>query len=338
MKALVLEAPEKMEIREVEKPTIDKDELLIKIGYCGICTLEVRLYQGDMEIFYPIIPGHEASGIVVEKGEQVLSSIEPGTKVALDLVTRCNECYYCRSGKSNMCENRFKKGNRILGGFAEYISVKSTQVFPFPDSIPLSEAVFAEPVACCIRSLKNINITLAEDLLIAGAGSMGIMHLQVALSMGARVFMTDPDKNRRKLAEELGAYLVIDPAEEDIRGAVKEHTGGRGVDGYIITSPAPEALEHAFEAIARDGRINIYTSYNERAELPVDANTLHRNEYLITGSEGRTEHDFLQAVRLLSFGKINVKPLISKITAFENIEEAMKAAMSNGTYRVLLKA
>jgi len=338
MKALVLEAPEKMEIREVEKPTIDKDELLIKIGYCGICTLEVRLYQGDMEIFYPIIPGHEASGIVVEKGEQVLSSIEPGTKVALDLVTRCNECYYCRSGKSNMCENRFKKGNRILGGFAEYISVKSTQVFPFPDSIPLSEAVFAEPVACCIRSLKNINITLAEDLLIAGAGSMGIMHLQAALSMGARVFMTDPDKNRRKLAEELGAYLVIDPAEEDIRGAVKEHTGGRGVDGYIITSPAPEALEHAFEAIARDGRINIYTSYNERAELPVDANTLHRNEYLITGSEGRTEHDFLQAVRLLSFGKINVKPLISKITAFENIEEAMKAAMSNGTYRVLLKA
>lgn len=165
MKALLLEAPEKMEIREVEKPTIDKDELLIKLGYCGICTLELRLYRGDMEIYYPIIPGHEASGIVVEKGEQVLSAIEPGTKVALDLVTRCNECYYCRSGKSNMCENRFKKGNKVLGGFAEYISVKSTQVFPFPDSIPLSEAAFAEPIACCIRSLKNIDITLAEDLL-----------------------------------------------------------------------------------------------------------------------------------------------------------------------------
>jgi L-iditol 2-dehydrogenase len=337
MKALVLEAPEKMEIREVEKPKIDKDELLIKLGYCGICTLEVRLYRGDMEIYYPIIPGHEASGIVVEKGWQVLSAIEPGTKVALDLVTRCNECYYCRSGKSNMCENRFKKGNRVLGGFAEYISVKATQVFPLPDSITLAEAAFAEPIACCIRSLKNINITLAEDLLIAGAGPMGIMHLQAALCMGVRVFISDPDKNRRKLAEELGAYLAIDPGVENIAEVVKEHTGGRGVDGYIITSPAPEALEHAFEAIARDGRVNIYTSYNEKAALPVDANTLHRNEYLITGSEGRTEHDFLQAVRLLSFGKIKVKPLISKITDFENIEEGMNAAMSNGTYRVLLK-
>lgn len=338
MKTLVLEAPEKIEIREVEKPKIDKDELLVKLGYCGICTLEVRLYRGDLEIYYPIIPGHEAAGVVVEKGEQVLSSIEPGTKVALDLVTRCNECYYCRSGKSNMCENRFKKGNRVLGGFAEYIPVKSTQVFPLPDSLTLSEAAFAEPVACCIRSLKNININLAEDLLIAGAGPMGIMHLLSALCMGVRVFISDPDKNRRKLAEELGAYLVIDPAAEDIDEVVKEHTGGRGVDGYVITSSAPEALEHAFEAIARDGRVNIYTSYNERASLSIDVNNLHRNEYLITGSEGRTEHDFLQAVRLLSFGKINVKPLISKITDFENIEEGMNAAMSNGTYRVLLKA
>lgn len=166
---------------------------------------------------------------------------------------------------------------------------------------------------------------------------MGIMHLEAALCMGARVFISDPDKTRRKLAAELGAYLTIDPAAEDINGVVKEHTGGRGVDGYIITSPAPEALGHAFEAIARDGRVNIYTSYNEGAALSIDANTLHRNEYLITGSEGRTEHDFLQAVRLLSFGKVNVKPLISKITDFENIEEGMNAAMSNGTYRVLLK-
>lgn len=155
MKAAVLLGPENLTIREQPLPVPGEEELLVKIHYCGICTLEQRLYTGAMKIQYPIVPGHEASGTILEVGKRVNSDHKPGARVALDLVTRCRSCYYCRSGSSNLCENRYKKDQRVLGGFAEYIVVKPSQVFTVDPDLPLIQAAFTEPVACCIRSLKK---------------------------------------------------------------------------------------------------------------------------------------------------------------------------------------
>ena len=339
MKAGVLTGPGRIEIQEIEKPKIGDQEVLVRIKYCGICTLEQRMYTGQMKFRYPVIPGHEASGIVEQIGEEVgllRGDLKPGVRVALDLVSRCGECYYCRTGATNLCVNRFKDGKRILGGFGEYRAVSSKQVFPVSEALTLEAAAFAEPVACCIRSLKKIGLTLAEDLLILGAGPMGMMHQMVGLRMGARIFVSDPDAGRLKAASRLGAYLTIDPAREDLPGIIREQTGGRGVDACVVTSPAAAALQSAFEATAHNGRINIYTSYNEKLPLPTDANSIHRSEILVTGSEGRTEEDFLQAVRLLEFGKVDVRSLISRKIPFSRLEEGIKAAMTASTYRVLL--
>jgi L-iditol 2-dehydrogenase len=236
-----------------------------------------------------------------------------------------------------MCSNRFKKGQRVLGGFGEYIAVRASQIYPIPDSMSFREAAFAEPVACCIRSLKKVGLTLAEDVLIVGAGPMGIMHQQAALCMGARVFVSDPDTERLALTEKLGAYRTIDPTREDPGEVLRSETDGRGADVCVITSPAASALKNGFEAVGKVGRLNIYTSYSEKLPFPMDANTLHRNEVLVTGSEGRTEQDFLQAVRLVGFGKIDVSPLISETVGLNDIEKGLAAAMSPKTYRVLLE-
>ncbi|MEI6386680.1 MAG: alcohol dehydrogenase catalytic domain-containing protein [Spirochaetota bacterium] len=337
MKAAVLLAPEKIEIQEVPTPAIKPGEVLVKLKNCGICTLEQRLYAGAMKIFYPIIPGHEAAGEVVEVGADVLSGITPGTRVAMDLVVRCDECYFCRTGQSNLCANRFKNNKKVLGGFGEYMAVSASQVYPIPASLSYAEAAFAEPLSCCIRSLKKVGLKLAEDLLIIGAGPMGQMHLQIAQLMGARVFVSDPDKARLAMAKKLGAFLTIDPSSEDLVKILKEHTDGRGVDACVITSMAPVALTTAFEVVNKGGRVNIYTSYTDKPPLPIDANTLHRNEVTVTGTEGRTESDFLAAVRLLSFGKVDVKPLISRIVGYPSLEAGIKAAMTADTYRVLLE-
>jgi L-iditol 2-dehydrogenase len=336
MKAAILTAPEKIELRDVETPVIEDDEVLIKLKSCGICTLEQRLFSGAVTIRYPIIPGHEASGEVVQVGRRVLSGIAPGTRVALDLVLRCGECYYCRTGQSNMCLNRFKDDRKVLGGFGEYIAVAATQVYPIPDSLSYEQAAFTEPLSCCVRSLKKIGLHLAEDLLVIGAGPMGQMHLQVALCMGARVFVSDPDRERLAMAKRLGAFAVIDPTRDDLIGMLKAETEGRGVDACVVTSMAPAALATAFQAVSKNGRVNIYTSYIDKPPIPIDANTLHRTEQLITGSEGRTEQDFLQAERLLSFGKVDVKPLISRTVGFAGLEAGIRAAMTRDTYRVLL--
>jgi L-iditol 2-dehydrogenase len=337
MKAVVLTAPERIEIQEVPTPSLRGNELLVKLKNCGICTLEQRLYTGAVKIYFPIVPGHEASGEIVQVGGEVLSDITPGTRVALDLVLRCGECYYCRTGRSNMCLNRFKKDRKVLGGFAEYIAVNATQAFPIPASLSFAEAAFAEPLSCCVRSLKKIGLHLAEDLLIIGAGPMGQMHLQVALCMGARVFVSDPDRERLAMARTLGAFAVIDPTADDLTAVVKGHTEGRGVDACVVTATAHGALTAAFDAIGKNGRVNIYTSYTDKPPIPIDANTLHRTEQTITGSEGRTEQDFLQSVRLLSFGKVDVKPLISARVGFAGIEAGIRSSMTRDTYRVLLE-
>lgn len=339
MKAGVLTAPERIEIQDVDKPKIGGRDVLVRLKYCGICTLEQRMYSGQMKFRYPVIPGHEASGVVEEIGEKVKilrDDLKPGTTVALDLVSRCGECYYCRTGASNLCLNRFKDGKRVLGGFGEYRAVSSKQVFSVSEELPLEEAAFAEPVACCIRSLKKIELSLSEDLLIVGAGPMGMMHLKVGQCMGARIFVSDPDKERLRAASEAGAYLTIDPTREDLPALLRAHTEGRGVDACVVTSPAEAALQSAFAGTAAGGRINIYTSYNEKVPLPTDANTIHKAEILVTGSEGRTEEDFLQAVRLLVFGKVKVSALISRRVPFSGLDAGIKAAMTAKTYRVLL--
>lgn len=337
MKAAVLTAAERIEVREMERPRIEPHQLLVKLKACGICTLEQRLFTGEMDIGYPVVPGHEASGEVVEVGSGVISNVKEGARVALDLVVRCGECYYCRTGQSNLCLNRFTPKRSVLGGFGEYVAVDSRQAFAIPDHLGYDEAAFCEPLSCCIRSLRKIRLDLAEDLLVLGAGPMGQMHVQVAVRMGARVFVSDPDRSRLEMARRLGAFAVIDPTREDPAAVVKAHTEGRGVDACVVTSPAPAALKTAFEAVRKAGRVNVYTAYNDKPLLPVDANTVHRSELLVTGTEGRTPQDFHQAVRLLSFGFVDARPLISRKVGFGSIEAGIRAALGRDTYRVLLE-
>jgi L-iditol 2-dehydrogenase len=336
LKAAVLTAPRRLSVQRLPKPRPGAGQVLVKLKYCGICTLEQRLYTGETRIRYPIIPGHEAAGVVEEVGEEVQGPLKPGVPVALDLVNRCGECYYCRTGASQLCLNRFGDGLDVLGGFAEYRAVSTRQAFPLAEALPLQEAAFAEPLACCIRSLSKLGVGLAEDLLIIGAGPMGLMHLLLGHCLGARVFVSDPDGRRLARARELGAFLAVNPEAEDLVAAIREHTEGRGAEACVVTSPAERALEAGLAALAGNGRLNIFTSYGEPLPLKVDANTVHGDGILITGTEGRTESDFLRAVRLLCFGKVKVASLISRLVPLAEAEEGMRAAMSPETYRVLL--
>lgn len=337
MKAAVLSAPGAIEIKEMPIPAPSDGELLIKLKACGICTLEQRLFTGAMKMPLPVIPGHEAAGEIVSVGQSVVGDYKVGGRAALDLVLRCGECYYCRIGKSNLCANRFKKGQRVLGGMAEYIAVRPSQVHPLPDTLSYQEAAFAEPLACCIHSLKRLKVAMTEDLLIVGAGVMGMLHILVARCMGLRTTVSDPDAARRDVAKALGADFVIDPAVTDLPAFAKELTGGLGFSSCVVTSPAPVAFSSAVESMAKAARLNIYTAYEEKMSIPVDANAIHRNELLITGTEGRLMEDFLQAVRLLSFGKVNVKPLVSATTSFSTLEEGFRKALSKQAFRVLLE-
>jgi L-iditol 2-dehydrogenase len=136
----------------------------------------------------------------------------------------------------------------------------------------------------------------------------------------------------------MGCAATLDASDcEHPVEQVKSLSGGRGVDCCIITSPAKDAAKLAFQVLAPAGRVNVFTSYDDKPEFPIDMNTVHRNEYQITGSEGRSAIDFNQAVRVLSNRTIEVADLISKTFPLEAISEAMAAALDKTTYRVLIK-
>jgi 2-desacetyl-2-hydroxyethyl bacteriochlorophyllide A dehydrogenase len=337
MKAAVLTAPGSIEIRDLPEPEPEKGEVLVKLKACGICTLEQRLYSGAMRIAYPLVPGHEASGEIVRVGSSVIGDFSPGMRVALDLVMRCGECYYCRIGRSNLCANRFKPGQRILGGFAEYIAVRPSQVYVFPDSLGYDEAAFTEPLSCCIHSLKKLRVAMTEDLLVIGAGVMGLLHLLAASRMGLRVTVADPDEARLEAARALGADFAVNPGKVDLKEFAEEITEGRGFSSCVVASPAPAAFGAATAALAQCARINIFTSYAEKVAVPLDANDIHRREFIVTGTEGRLEEDFFQAIRLLSFGKVKVGSLVSARTGFGGIAGGFARALAGGAFRVLLE-
>ncbi|MHC1691939.1 MAG: zinc-binding dehydrogenase [Sphaerochaetaceae bacterium] len=338
MKSAYLLAPGRMEIREEEPPTPKCGELLIKIAYCGICTLEQRLYSGDRILYYPIVPGHEASGVIAAIGSDVKTGHAEKDYVVLDLVNRCHVCPACVSGNSNLCENRFKKGQRVLGAFSEYVVARPDQVYVIPNDLPLDQAALTEPLSCCIRSLKKVNLKLGDSILISGAGTMGMLHVKLAISMGAKVLVSDVNKKRLQDALAMGAHAALDAGGADFVEQVKQLTNGRGVDCCVITTAAPSAAIAAFQVMAPAGRLNIFTSYNDKPLFPIDMNTVHRNEYQITGSEGRSEVDFNQAVRTLSNRTVDVGDLISRIFPLDDISEAISTALVGDMYRVLVKA
>lgn len=337
MKKIYLTEPKRLEIREEPIPEPNDFEVLVKIAFCGICTLEQRLFDGERKIYYPIVPGHEASAVVVSVGNAVKTSVSVGDHVVLDLVNRCHACPACLSGNSNLCENRFKKGQRVLGGFSQYMVVNPEQVQKIPSDFPLEHAAFTEPLSCCIRSLRKVKASLGDTILISGAGTMGLLHVKAALAMGVRVIVSDIDAVRLEDAKRMGADEVVDARNpEQFYETIMTITHGHGVDSCIITTVAVSAVESAVKVLAPAGILNIYTSYGNKPSLPVDMNTIHRNEFVITGSEGRTESDFYTAVRALSNRRVVVDDLVTRIYPMGQAQEAVEAALSGSTYRVLL--
>ncbi len=334
MQSLYLTKPGHIELREVPIPPLSEEEVLVKVAYCGICTLEQRLYTGEREIHYPLIPGHEASGLVVKVGSKVMSDIKEGDPVALDLVNRCYACGPCLKGNTNPCENRFKSGHRVLGAFSEYVAVKPHQVHPVAPTLPLEEAAFSEPLACSIRSIKRAHLALGDTLLISGAGTMGLLHLKLAKIMGLKPIVCDPDAERLEVARKGGAITFT---SEECAAGIKAVTNGRGVEAAIVTTVATQAVDVAIESLTTNGTLLLYTSYGGEKLYPFDLNAIHQRELTITGSEGRSGEDFSQAVRLLSNGTVETADLITNIYPLKRGEEAFKEALLPSSYRILIK-
>jgi len=316
MKRVKLIAPKRFIIEEVDIPKPALNEVLIKVKACGICGTDLHAYYGEHPfISYPIVPGHEFSGIIEKTDEHVV--VEP-------LLT-CGKCYNCKIGRYNICNDLKVIGCQTDGAFAQYITVPINKVFSIPKDMSFEEATFVEPIAVGIHAIKKAGDIKGERIVIMGAGPIGLIILQLSKIFGVKeVIITDILNSRLKLAKELGANYAINVKEENLIEWVYNTFGRDGIDKVFecVGGDQSITINQAINLTRKGTRIILIGVF--KRSLPVEIKLIQDRELEIVGSLVYTSIDFSEAINLLYTKKINVNKLISKLLPLERVEEAMK--------------
>lgn len=316
IKRAKLVAPKKFIIEEVDIPKPALNEVLIKVKACGICGTDLHAYYGEHPfISYPIVPGHEFSGIVEKTGEHVV--VEP-------LLT-CGKCYNCKIGRYNICNDLKVIGCQTDGAFAQYIAIPINKVFSIPKDMSFEEATFVEPTAVGIHAIKKADNIKGERIIIMGAGPIGLITLQLSKIFGAKeIIITDILNSRLKLAKEFGATYAINIREIDLVKWVYDTFGRDGIDKVFecVGGNQNITINQAINLTRKGTKIILIGVF--KRSLPIEINLIQDRELEIVGSLVYTSNDFSEAIDLLYKKKINVNRLISKVLPLEKIEDAMK--------------
>ncbi len=336
MKAAFIDKPHSLNIIDRDIPSFSSREALIKVHACGVCGTDLHIYEGVMPwAKLPLIPGHEFSGVVVDVGKYV-DSVSIGDVVVVDPNITCGLCRYCRSAKRNLCPNIESIGVTRDGGFAEYVVAPISQLYRVPSGLSLDEAAFTEPVACCLHGITRLSIKPGEDVLIVGAGPIGLVHLQLAKRTGAgRVIVAEVNDMRLKLAEKLGADLTVNPSEGGTVETVKGFLKGKGVEAAIDAAGGSTPLTLALSCLEPGGRLLVFGVASENDTWTIKPYDIYKRELTIIGSF-INPYEMDSALNLLASGAIDVKPLISHVIKLEDLEKALKREIPN-TIKVLVK-
>jgi L-iditol 2-dehydrogenase len=308
----------------------------------ALCTWEQRTFAGIDTYSYPLVGGHENSGVVEAIGSDVELKVKVGDQVTLAGLKRCGQCNSCRRGVLNLCDNQRSK--RVAGvpwgpgGFGEYVVAEAYQVYGVgPVATPL-EAALTEPTSCVLHDLKRHPVRSGDVVVIVGAGIMGLLHLVLAKRTPSFIIVSEPESSRRDKAKELGADALIDPSTEDYVARVNELSGGDGANVTYLTIGAPKAIELAVGAAAKRGTVSCYASVHPRGTtITVDPNSFHHREVRLSGSIAQDPEDFLAAADIIGRREIDLRPLISRTFPLSRLEDAFAVAGKKDAYRVIVQ-
>lgn len=322
MKALLLSAPFKLELKDIEKPIPGDHDVLIKVEATGICGSDLHAYRGTHPFrIPPLFPGHEFAGRVEEVGKKV-NNIQVGDSVTVEPWTHCGKCDYCLEGRTNLCSNKVAMGtNEWQGSFAEYVVAPEYAVYNLLGEVSYEEGALIEPLAASVHAVRRATIELGETALVFGAGTIGLGVLLFLNEAGiTRTIVTDIDDFNLALAKQLGAAKTVNVKDELIHEVVHEITGGKGVDIVIIAAAAKNLIQEATTIIKKNGKIIIPAIFDEM--LQVDMFKIVNCEHNIHGSWAYTKKDFNIVINFIALRKISPKPLI---THHFSLNEANKA-------------
>ena len=334
MKAIVIPQPNEIEIREVPMPQVKEGEALLKIEYVGICGADVASFTGNQPFTsYPRIPGHEFSASIVEIPEN-----DKGLKVG-DVVTcnpyfNCGECYSCQRGFVNCCTDNQTMGVQRDGAFCEYIAMPVERIYPGM-GLSAQELALIEPFSISQHAISRAEIKPTDDVLIIGAGPIGLFALLAARQKCKRVVVADILDNRLTLAKEYGADAVVNTKSQSLEEFTKEFTNGNGFDVCIEACGAPETFFGCIDNAAFAANV-ILIGIGKR-ETTFNHSILLKKELNVHGSRNAMKSDFIDNISLVADGKADVMKMVSGIYDMDKAIDAFRALANNdGTLAKLL--
>lgn len=320
MRAIVFEDAQKLALKEVPAPTPGPKDVVIQVAAVGICGTDTHVFDGEFEgTVYPLIPGHEATGVVTEVGEAV-TDLAAGDHVAVNPSTTCGECEFCLTGRANLC--RSWNGLGVVasdGACAEYLSAPRANVFKLRPETDLNEAALIEPLACSIRGYDQLPRRMGAHYLVYGAGTMGLLMAQLAPRAGAAsVTVIDLNEARLQAAREVGirnTYTRADDAASEL--------GFDAWDVVIDCTGAVPAIEDGLPRVKPGGTFLHFGVAPAEAMANYSPFRIYRDEITVVGTMA-VLNTFGRAVEMFEAGAIAPTPMISHSFTLDDYEGALE--------------
>ena len=331
----------KMAVWELDLPEPEEGQVLVKNYKCNICTTDWQTWAGlrkSQGRSFPWAPGHEMGAEVIALGKGVRKDLKEGDHVGFGYGF-CGECYWCRRGVTANCTGTIKRFSlpNLTGSFgmSQYKIVPSNMLYKVSTDLPWEEVGYLEPLGTAIHGIRRLRVSPGENILVIGAGNLGLVNAQAARAFGARVMVSEIDEERCGISELLG-FETVNPKTADVTEWCKDMTNGRGADGVILAVGNTAANEQALKAIGRAGRILFFAAGYPAPEINVDPNLIHYQSYELIGTSGGDLCDWELSADFLSRGVVKTDKLISHQVPLDDVQHAFELAATPGNYRVSL--
>ena len=319
MKAILVKEIGRFEYVDVSDPEPGPDEVLIKVDLAGLCRTDLKIIEvGHHDLVLPRIPAEEVVGTVCGIGQKAYAGMI-GKRVYVYPGTSCGECRFCRSGAGNLCGSMQIMGFHRDGGFAEYVTAPVRSLIEIPDGLEFEQAVFAEPLSCCLNAIELARLKANETIVIYGAGPAGTLLSRAASTIGAKPTVVEPDERRRGLVN--GCAKIPDQLFDVAIIAVGSH------DAYL------DAIQH----LEPRGRMVVFSGLApDVACQRIDLNRLHYLEQTITGAYGCTYRHSVRAIEWIDQGRVEVRDMISHRFPLKQLSHALDLVKKRLGMKILL--
>ena len=318
MKALVIEGPHRAIIREVAYPGPRHGEVTLKVERTGICGTDVHIYEGTYMATYPIIPGHEYSGVIHEIGEGV-TGYAVGDRVSSDPNVFCGHCELCQTHRSNQCLNFAATGVTRDGSMAEFVRVPARTLSKVPNNMTFQQAAFIEPVSCVVYGMHRLQVKAGDRVILFGAGAMGQQLVQALAHTGAsELVVVDVAESKLQIAKQFGATRTLLSQELDTE--LNPEQLHNQFDVVVEATGIAAVIEQAFRYMGKTAKYLQFGVANSDATVPLSPYQLFKNDWTLIGSMA-VHYTFIPALRWIEEGRIQIDHLVSDVISLEQAVE-----------------